>query len=179
MQDILAHLLVVVNNGKTYYCRIFICCLMLYALSDEIVNADFFSFSDVKSSETSSVAGYVSVNDFGAIADAKKVNGKWVGTDNSVAFNKALKSCRKSGLTLFIPKGNYGVASTIWLTNPDIDGLAQSSVTVVGSNRGAYTKQGNCAKICVLENFNKGTLINVKKEDGSNIRDRFIFKEFQ
>ena len=80
----------------------------------------------------------VSVTQFGAVSDAKKIGGVWVGTDNSQSINRCAAYCRANGLTMFFPKGNWGVASTIWLVNPDKDKLVQASITVVGSNRGAY-----------------------------------------
>ncbi len=112
-------------------------------------------------------AGYlVDVTKFGAVADAKRVDGVWVGTDNSKAINKCAAYCRANGLTMFFPKGNYGVGSTIWLTNPDEDGLKQASITVIGSNRGAYRGQSTCANICVLKSFKPGRIVEVRKKNG-------------
>ncbi len=109
----------------------------------------------------------VNVVRFGAVADARKIDGVWQGTDNASAFNKCAEYCRTKGLTMFIPKGNYGVASTIWLCNPALDGRKQASIAVIGSNRGAYWDQGNCAKICVLANFKPGKWVEVRKNDGT------------
>jgi hypothetical protein len=92
----------------------------------------------------------VSVNDFGAVADAGKVDGVWIGTDNAKAINACATYCRRKGLTMFIPKGNYGVASTVWLTNPAADGHKQASITVIGPNRGAFADQSDSAKICTV-----------------------------
>ena len=108
----------------------------------------------------------VSVEKFGAIADAKKVGEVWIGTDNSKAINRCAAYCRAKGLTMFFPKGNYGVASTIWLTNPDSDGLKQASITVVGSNRGAFFSQNSASKICVLKDFKVGKMVKIRKKDG-------------
>ena len=105
----------------------------------------------------------MSVLKFGAVADARRVGETYVGTDNAAAFNKCAAYCRKNGLTMLVPMGNYGVASTIWLTNPEVDGLRQRSITVVGSNRGAYRDQSTSANICVLKDFQPGVLRKVKK----------------
>lgn len=109
---------------------------------------------------------YISVKKFGAVADARKVNNKWIGTDNSIAFNQCAAYCRKNGNTMYIPKGDYGVASTVWLTNPEIDGHKQASITMVGPNLGAYRNQSDSANICVLQHFKAGKIINVKKDYG-------------
>lgn len=109
----------------------------------------------------------VNVEQFGAVADAKKVNGVWTGTDNSPAFNKCAEYCRAKGLTMFVPKGDYGVASTVWLTNPEKDGKVQASLAVIGSNRGAFWGQSTSAKICVLKNFKPGKWVIVRKKNGT------------
>ncbi len=108
----------------------------------------------------------VSVTQFGAVSDAKNIGGVWVGTDNSQAINRCAAYCRANGLTMFFPKGNWGVASTIWLVNPDKDKLVQASITVVGSNRGAYRGQSTSANICVLKNFKPGKIVEVNKKNG-------------
>jgi hypothetical protein len=108
----------------------------------------------------------VSVKKFGAVADAHKVKGVWIGTDNSDALNKCAAYCRANGLTMFFPRGNYGVASTVWLTNPDKDRLKQASITVVGSNRGAFGLQRTSANVCTLKSFKSGGIVEVKKRDG-------------
>jgi hypothetical protein len=108
----------------------------------------------------------VSVDRFGAAADAREINGVWIGTDNSTALNKCAAYCRGSGLTMFFPKGNYGVTSTVWLTNPDFDGLRQASLNVIGSNLGAYRGQYASVNICVLKGFKAGRIVEVKKSDG-------------
>jgi hypothetical protein len=111
----------------------------------------------------------VSVKRFGAIADAHKTSsGVWFGTDNAKAINDCAAYCRKNGLTMFFPKGNYGVASTIWLTNPEKDGLKQASIAVLGSNKGAYFEQNTSVNICVLASFKAGKLISVPKWKGPN-----------
>ena len=107
----------------------------------------------------------VSVEKFGAIADAKKMGEVWIGTDNSKAMNRCAAYCRSKGLTMFLPRGNYGVASTLWLTNPDADGLVQASLTIIGSNLGAYRGQSTSANICVLKNFKAGRIIDIHKKD--------------
>jgi len=112
---------------------------------------------------------FVSVEAFGAVADAVVSNGNWVGTDNSSAFNRCAAYCRKTGLTMLVPKGNYGVASTVWLTNPAIDGLKQASIAMVGSNKGAYLGQYTSANICVLSSFKPGQMIQVKKANGTQM----------
>lgn len=113
----------------------------------------------------------VSVTKFGAVADAKKAGGVWVGTDNSKAINKCAAYCRANGFTMFFPKGDYGVASTIWLTDPNQDGLKQASVSVVGSNQGAFLDQSTSARICVLKSFKPGRMVTVRKNDGSFVRE--------
>jgi hypothetical protein len=95
----------------------------------------------------------LSAERFGIVADAKRDNGVWTGTDNSPALNAYAAYCRKNGLTMFLPKGNYGVSSTVWLTNPEMDGLKQSTLTLVGSNRGAYMGQLYSANILILFRF--------------------------
>jgi hypothetical protein len=109
----------------------------------------------------------VNVKQFGAVADARKLGEVWTGTDNSTAFNKCAEYCRAKGLTMFIPRGNYGVASTIWLVNPERDGSKQASLAVIGPNRGAFLDQSTSAKICVLKSFKPGRLIEVKKKHGT------------
>ena len=109
----------------------------------------------------------VSVVKFGATADARKVGDVWLCSDNSDAINKCASYCRARGLTMFFPKGNYGVASTIWLTNPDADGLRQASLTVVGSNLGAYRGQSTSSNICVLKDFKPGRIVDIRKKDKS------------
>ncbi len=109
---------------------------------------------------------FVSVTRFGAVADAKRIDGQWVGTDNAQAFNKCAAYCRATGLTMLVPKGNYGVASTVWLTNPGLDGNEQAAISVTGSNLGAFRRQSKSANICVLKDFKPGKIIEVKKKDG-------------
>ncbi len=109
----------------------------------------------------------VSVKQYGAVPDAHKgAHGKWVGTDNAKAINACAAYCRKNGLTMFFPKGNYGVASTIWLTSPEQDKLRQASIAVLGSNTGAYLEQDTSVNICVLTNFKGGKLSKVPKWKG-------------
>jgi hypothetical protein len=108
----------------------------------------------------------VNVQQFGAVADAREVNGVWLGTDNSPSLNKCAAYCRANGQTMFFPKGNFGVASTVWLTNPDRDGLRQASITVVGYNRGAYLDQSTSTKICVLKDYKAGEMVKISKKDG-------------
>jgi hypothetical protein len=109
----------------------------------------------------------LSAERFGIVADAKRDNGVWTGTDNSPALNAYAAYCRKNGLTMFLPKGNYGVSSTVWLTNPEMDGLKQSTLTLVGSNRGAYMGQLYSANICVLKDFKQGRMVTVQKKESS------------
>jgi hypothetical protein len=113
----------------------------------------------------------VNVEQFGATADAREINGVWVGTDNSPALNKCAAYCRAKGLTMFFPKGNYGVASTVWLTNPKEDGHKQASITVIGPNRGAYKDQSDSAKLCILSTFKAGSMVNVKKSNGAIVKE--------
>ncbi len=108
----------------------------------------------------------VDVTRFGAKPDAKKTAAGWVGTDNSKAINDCATHCRANNLTMYFPNGNYGVASTVWLTNPNIDNLRQASITVIGSNRGAFRGQSYSANICVLNNFKLGKVVEVRKKDG-------------
>jgi hypothetical protein len=116
----------------------------------------------------------VDVTRFGAVADAKRVGLTWVGTDNSKAFNKATAYARKNGMTIYVPKGNYGVASTVWLTNPGLDGLRQAALTIVGSNRGAFGNQEYSANICVLKGFKPGKMVRVKKRDGKEAEEPYL-----
>jgi hypothetical protein len=109
----------------------------------------------------------VDVTAYGAVADAKKVDGRWVGTDNAAALNRCAAYCRAQGLTMFFPKGDYGVASTVWLTDPKSDGLRQAALSIICSNRGAYLDQHTSANICVLTNFSPGRTLDVKKEKGT------------
>jgi hypothetical protein len=108
----------------------------------------------------------VNVEQFGALADAREINGVWIGTDNSAALNKCAAYCRAKGLTMFFPKGNYGVASTVWLTNPDLDGSRVSQISVTGSNLCAFRGQPWSANICVLKGFKAGRIVEAKKTDG-------------
>jgi hypothetical protein len=117
---------------------------------------------------------FVSVEKFGAVADAVFAGGRWTGTDNTAALNKCAAHCRKAGLTMLIPKGNYGVSSTVWLTNPEVDGIKQASLTVVGTNRGAYLGQQTSANICVLPNFKPGNTNQVKKANGTQPEPNLI-----
>ena len=114
---------------------------------------------------------FASVRKFGAVADAKRVGETYIGTNNAEAFNKCAAYCRKNGLTMFIPKGNYGVASTVWLTNPDLDGLKQAAVSMEGSNRGAFAQQEYSANICVLKDFRAGSILKVEKKDGRTVEE--------
>ena len=50
------------------------------------------------STEVFCAAHLVSVEQFGAVADAKRVGQAWIGTDNSAALNKCAAYCRKNGL---------------------------------------------------------------------------------
>ena len=127
----------------------------------------FLALLNICGQSNAAESPFVSVEKFGAIADAALVNGRWVGTDNSSAFNKCAAHCRKNGLTMLVPKGKYGVASTVWLTNPEIDGLKQASIAMVGSNKGAYLDQDTSANICVLSSFRAGVVVEVKKKNGT------------
>jgi hypothetical protein len=114
---------------------------------------------------------YVNVQKFGAKADARQVDDIWVGTDNAATFNACAAYCRKNGLTMYIPRGNYGVASTVWLTNPDLDGIRQAPMSVRGSNQGAYSRQEYSANICALKNFKAGSLVSVRKKGGRVVQE--------
>jgi hypothetical protein len=113
----------------------------------------------------------VNVTQFGAVADAKFSDGKWTGTDNAAAFNKCAAYCRAGGNTMLVPKGDYGVASTVWLTNPAKDRIDQASLTIIGSNRSPFGGQPYGARICVLNSFSPGKIIDVKKKDGSVVKE--------
>ncbi|MBN1105622.1 MAG: hypothetical protein JXL84_19595 [Deltaproteobacteria bacterium] len=102
------------------------------------------------------------------------MKGKWIGTDNADAFNRCAAHCRKTGMTMLVPKGNYGLASTVWLTNPEMDGLKQASITVMGTNRGAFLDMLNTANLCVLPTFKAGKMIQAKKLNGTQSEPNLI-----
>lgn len=133
-----------------------------------------FSFILTQGFLAASEEHLVSVLRFGAVADAKRVGETYIGTDNATAFNKCAAYCRKNGLTMLVPKGNYGVAATVWLTNPEIDGIKQASLTVIGSNRGAYMSQEYSANICVLKDFQPGRTVQIKKVDGRTVEEPYL-----
>ena len=139
-----------------------------------ILGICFFVFSSLPCNGKASDSPYVSVVNFGAVADAELVNGRWHGTDNSAAFNKCAAHCRKNGLTMLVPKGNYGVSSTVWLTNPAIDGIKQASLTMAGTNRGAFLGQKTSANICVLEDFKPGSVTQVKNVAGTKMEPDLV-----
>jgi hypothetical protein len=114
----------------------------------------------------------VSIEEFGAVADAKVVSNIWRGTDNAPAINACAAYCREYNLTMLIPTGRYGVASTVWLTNPEIDGHLQSPLTVIGSSRSSFLDQTDQQSvICVLGNFAAGHDVIVTKSDGSKVAE--------
>jgi hypothetical protein len=113
----------------------------------------------------------VNVQQFGAIPDAKLVSGEWTGTDNADAFNSCAAHCVSNGYTMLVPRGNYGVSETIWLTDGD---PAQASINMMGSNRGAYLGQSTSANICVLSDFEAGDVETVQKSSGTRSEPNLI-----
>lgn len=106
---------------------------------DEMVAVKLVATGSVARTQHGKNAEWVSVNDFGAVADGNASSG--AGTDNAAAFILAEEYAHSTGVTIFIPSGVYILRSQVTLRS-GVNFIGQSMYNTILIAPNTFTGEG-------------------------------------